>query len=201
MKLESVAFAIAGVCFGLMVGWIIGSQQPGAARPPAVSQTAQAPPQSAAGPETPPPAILDEAKVRALQTVAEGDPKNAEARTQLGNLYYDSGRYADAIKWYEASLAINPNDVNVSTDLGVSLYYLNQTDKAIAQLEHSLAIDPTHTKTLLNIGVVRAFGMKDLKGAAEAWKRVVEISPQSPEGQAARQALESITKAHQNLNQ
>lgn len=200
MKRESIAFAIAGVFFGLIVGWIIGSQEASLAPRAPVAPTAETPP-GAGSTNTPAPAILDETKVQALRTVAEGDPKNAEARTQLGNLYYDSGRYADAIKWYEESLAINPKDVDVSTDLGVSYYYNNQPDHAIAQLEKSLSLNPSHTKTLLNIGVVRAFGKQDLKGATEAWKRLVEIAPQSPEGQAAKQALASIATSHPNLGQ
>ena len=147
-------------------------------------------------PGTPAPAMLDETKVQALRTVADRDPKNAVARAQLGNLYYDAGRYTDAIKWYGESLALNPKDVSVSTDLGVSYYYNNQPDLAIKQLEHSLKFDPTHTKTLLNLGVVRAFGKQDLKGATEVWKRLVEIAPQSPEGQQAKQALDSLSSAH-----
>ena len=145
-----------------------------------------APPSSDAVPGTPAPAILDETQVQALRTVADRDPKNAVARAQLGNLYYDAGRYPDAIKWYGESLALNPKDASVSTDLGVSYYYNNQPDLAIKQLEHSLQVDPKHTKALLNLGVVRAFGKQDLKGATDVWRRLVEIAPDSPEGRKAR---------------
>ena len=64
---------------------------------------------------------------------------------------------------YAEALALNPKDVNVSTDLGVSYYYNKQIDLALKQFEHSLKIDPKHTKTMLNIGIVRAFGKQDLK--------------------------------------
>jgi len=120
------------------------------------------------------------------------------ARAQLGNLYYDAGRYTDAIKWYADSLAINPKDVDVSTDLGVSYYYNNQPDLALKQLEHSLQLDPKHTKSLLNMGVVRAFGKQDLKGATDVWRRLVEIAPDSLEGRQAKQALDSLSSAHGN---
>jgi cytochrome c-type biogenesis protein CcmH/NrfG len=204
MKLESVIYGIAGIFFGLITGWIIGSQQalmtPRAnvpvaeSAPPAQSGN---PPGSAPG--TPAPAILDDSQVQALRTVVDRDPKNAVARAQLGNLYYDAGRFTDAIKWYTESLALNPKDASVSTDLGVSYYYNNQPDLAIKQLEHSLQVDPKHTKALLNMGVVRAFGKQDLKGATEIWRRLVEIAPESPEGRQARQALESLSTAHENV--
>jgi cytochrome c-type biogenesis protein CcmH/NrfG len=198
MKLESVIYAIAGAFFGLITGWIVGSQQASMAPRPAatIAESAPAPSPSAAVPGTPAPAILDDTQVQALRNVIDRDPKNAAARAQLGNLYYDAGRYTDAIKWYAESVALNPKDVSVSTDLGVSYYYNNQPDLAITQLEHSLQIDPKHPKTLLNMGVVRAFGKQDLKGATDVWRRLVEIAPDSPEGRQARQALESLSSAH-----
>jgi len=200
MKLESVIYAIAGVFFGLLAGWIIGSQQASMAPRPSVPVAESAlPPSSDAVPGTPAPAILDESQVQALRTAADGDPKNAVVRAQLGNLYYDAGRYPDAIKWYAESLSLNPKDVSVSTDLGVSYYYNNQPDLAIKQLEHSLQVDPKHTKALLNLGVVRAFGKQDLKGATDVWRRLVEVAPDSPEGRKAREALESLSSAHANV--
>ena len=57
---------------------------------------------------------------------------------------------------------------------------MNQPDRALAQFDRSLAIDPRHTKTLLNVGIVRAFGKQDLEGAAEAWQQVVEVAPDCP---------------------
>jgi len=121
-------------------------------------------------------------------------------RVELGNTYFDAERYADAVKWYQAALAIDPKNVNASTDLAVCFYYMNQPDDAIAQFEKSLAVDPKHTKTLLNMGIVRAFGKQDLKGAAQAWERVIALAPESPEGRAAKQALDSMKGAHPELD-
>ena len=87
---------------------------------------------------------------------------------QLGNLYFDAERYADAITWYEQALDARPERRRTCrTDLGVGYYYTNQPDRALAQFEHSLKIDPKHIKTLLNMGIVRAFGKQDLAGAAQ----------------------------------
>ena len=84
----------------------------------------------------------------------------------------------------------------MSTDLGVAYYYTNQPDRALEQFEQSLSVDPKHTKTLLNIGIVKAFGKQDLAGAAQAWQQVVALAPDSPEGQAAKKALEGLQSAH-----
>lgn len=190
MRADAIVFAVAGSLFGLIIGWVLGTQNAaGSVR--AAAPAAQAAPATAGAPaQAPPP--LDQSRVQALQTVAQGDPKNLESRVQLGNLFFDSEQYPQAITWYEQAFALNPADPNVSTDLGVAYYYTNQPDRALAQFEKSLAADPRHTKTLLNVGIVRAFGKNDLPGAAKAWEEVVALSPDSPEGQAAKKGLEGV---------
>jgi tetratricopeptide (TPR) repeat protein len=195
MKSDAVAFGIAGILFGLIAGWIIGSQQ-GGARPPAAPSAAASASQGGAGSGTSRAAVLDETQVNALKTVAEREASNAAPRVQLGNLYFEAERYDEAIKWYGDAIKLSPKDVNVSTDLGVSYYYSNQPDKALEQFNHSLAIDPKHGKTLLNVGIVKAFGKQDLDGAARAWQEVIKIAPDSPEGLAAKRALDSLQSAH-----
>jgi len=194
MKSDAIAFGIAGILFGLIAGWIIGSQQ-AATRPPAAAPASQQASTAGSG-STSRAAVLDETQVNALKTVAEKETSNATPRVQLGNLYFDAERYDDAIKWYADALKLAPNDVNVSTDLGVSYYYSNQADKALAQFDKSLKLDPKHAKTLLNVGIVKAFGKQDLDGAEAAWKQVLAIAPDSPEGQAAKRALDSLQSAH-----
>jgi cytochrome c-type biogenesis protein CcmH/NrfG len=194
MRADSIVFAIAGMCFGVILGWVIGVQQAGGRFAGAPAATAAGPAQGgvAGQPQAPP---LDEARVQSLMTVIKNDPKNAGAAVQLGNTYFDAERYPDAIKWYEESLRIDPSNPDASTDLGVSFYYTGQTDRALQQFSHSLKLDPKHTKTWLNQGIVLAFGKQDLAGAQAAWQQVVELAPGSPEAQAAQRALEGITAA------
>jgi tetratricopeptide (TPR) repeat protein len=191
MKSESIAFGIAGIAFGLIAGWIIGTQQAPSRQAAAPAATASAPAQANTRA-----AVLDETKVTALKSVAEREPANAKPRIDLGNLYFDAERYDDAIMWYEAAVTLAPKDVNLSTDLGVCYYYTNQPDKALAQFDKSLALDPRHTKTLLNVGIVKAFGKQDLAGATKAWEQVMAIDPSGPEGQAAKRALDTLKSAH-----
>jgi tetratricopeptide (TPR) repeat protein len=196
MKTDAVAFGVAGIAFGLIAGWIIGTQQAGLRTPvdpaPSTSAAPAAPVETRA-------AVLDEAQVTALKAVAARDTANPKPRAELANLYFDAERYDDAIHWYLEALALNPKDVNISTDLGVCYYYTNQPDKAIAQLGQSLVLDPKHAKTLLNIGIVKAFAKQDLEGATAAWQQVIAVAPDSPESQAARRALDSLASAHRGI--
>jgi hypothetical protein len=46
------------------------------------------------------------------------------------------------------------------------------------------------------MGIVKAFGKQDLEGATQAWEQVMQVAPDSPEGQAAKRALDSLRAAH-----
>jgi cytochrome c-type biogenesis protein CcmH/NrfG len=201
MKSESIVFAVAGICFGVILGWVIGTQQASkrGATPVQLQPSAPAPAQpapgdaAAGGTRQPPP--LDDGKVQSLLTIIKSDPKNAGAQVQLGNTYFDAERYPDAIKWYEQALKLDPKNPDASTDLGVSYYYSGRTDEALKQFEYSLKINPKHAKTLFNKGIVLAFGKRDLQGATEAWQQVVQLAPGTPEAQAAQQGLQGIAAA------
>jgi cytochrome c-type biogenesis protein CcmH/NrfG len=195
MKRDAVVFAVSGAFFGLLVGWILGTSQHPPGMPGGLTApVAQTPAAATSTPGTAAP--LDDAKVRSLEAQASANPGDATARIELGNAYFDAERYTDAIKWYQEAIQIDPKNVNASTDLGVAYYYVNQPDRAIQQFDHSLSIDPNHVKTILNLGIVRAFGKQDLAGAAQAWEKVIQLAPDSPEGRAAKQALDGLKSAH-----
>ena len=189
MTKQSLLFGVAGVFFGVLAGWIIGSQQ-GAALSQRTAPNAQSSPAQAQQNAPPPP--LDEARAAALKTAAEKDPRDAAPRVELGNLYFDAERFPEAARWYEEALRLDPRNVNASTDLGITYYYMRQTDRALAQFDRSLTIDPRHSKTLMNIGIVRAFGKEDLAGATEAWEKLIEVAPDSEEARRARQAIQAL---------
>ncbi len=189
---------VAGVLLGLLAGWIIGSQQAPAARADAAAVPAQ---QASAATTQPPQPALDEKRAAQLRAAADNDPKDAESRVRLGDVYFDGGRFDEAVTWYSAALEINPRHVNASTDLGIAYYYLNQPDRALAQFDRSLEVDPKHSKTLLNVGIVRAWGKQDLEGAAKAWQRVIDVAPGSDEASRAKQGLEGIRAAHPDAAQ
>jgi tetratricopeptide (TPR) repeat protein len=198
MRSDSIVFAIAGMCFGIILGWVIGTEQAGKRAGTVVQMQSAAAPQpapSAAAPAANQPPPLDDAKVQGLMTIIKSDPNNAGAHVQLANTYFDAQRYDDAIKWYEQSIKLDPKNVDASTDLGVSYFYSNKIDEALRQFDYSLKLNPTHTKTLLNQGIVLAFGKRDLKGATLAWEKVVQLAPDSPEAQAAKQGLQGIAAA------
>jgi cytochrome c-type biogenesis protein CcmH/NrfG len=203
MKRDNFVFLISGVFFGVLVGWMLGSQQGGRFTPGAATATSAPVPGQMTGAATgapqqqattPPPPPINEAKVADLTKAANADPRNVSARTELGNLYFDSERFDLAIPWYEAAFKLTPNDPNLSTDLGVSYLYTDKTDQAIAQFEKSVAADPKHLKSWLNLGIAKAMAKNppDVKGGEAAWQKVIELAPGSEEAKKAQQGIDAL---------
>jgi len=188
---ETIVAAISFTCFGVLVGWILGTQQASPAPVAAAATPSASAPES--GTSAPP---LDIQRASDLEKRANADPSNAAVRVELGDLYFDANRFELAAPWYEASLKIDPKNIKASTDLAVSYYNLNEIDKALAQIDHSLALDPNHPTTLLDQGIIRAFGKSDLKGAIDSWKRVIDVAPNSEEAKRAKQGLDGLSSGH-----
>jgi cytochrome c-type biogenesis protein CcmH/NrfG len=191
MKAESIVLAVAGMCFGVIVGWVLANVE--ANRTPPVVPRAQAQAQQTGGERQP--AVLDEARVQALTTILKNDPTNAGAAIQLGSTYFDAERFEEATKWFEEGLRLDPKNAEASTQLGMTYFFTKGPDPALEQFERSLKIDPAHARTLLNKGIVLWRGKEDLKGAAAVWQKLVELAPNSQEAQAAKQGLQAISAA------
>jgi len=191
-RIEPLPLIVSLLFASGLMGWVVWSQRP--VEPEIVAEMA-APPAA----ETPsPPAVppVDETRAADLRQAAEQAPADVQVRIDLGNLYFYAQRFEEAVPWYEAVLAREPEAVDVSTDLALAYYYLEDTDRALAQFDRSLEIDPAHPKTFLSIGMVRAFGNRDLDGAMAAWEEVVRVAPGSSEALAATEALESLRAVH-----
>jgi tetratricopeptide (TPR) repeat protein len=196
MKRDSM-FAMVGMLFGILIGWIVGSQHAGPPVPTAAPASAASGSQ-ASGRATSAPA-LDVQRASELERTANSQQSNAAVRVELANVYYDAERFDLAAPWYEAALKLDPKNLDASTDLGVCYFNLNQVDRALAQMDHSLSLDPKHVKTLLNQGIVRAFGKKDFAGAIDSWQKVIAAAPTSTEAQQAKQGIDGILATHPEL--
>ena len=186
MKSQGILLGISGMFFGVLLGWILGSQQvsgPGGSPAPPPAAASQAPP-------------LDLERAADLERQATARPDDAKVRADLGDLYFEAQRHDLAIPWYERALKINRSNPQVHTDLALSLFYTNENDRALKQIDAALAIDPRHLKALLSQGFIRAFGKQDLAGAVKSWEQVIAVDPSSVEAGEARRQIDGLKSAH-----
>ena len=130
-----------------------------------------------------------------LLTTLKQNPRDFDVLVKLGNLYYDSKLYPEAIKYYEQAVKVRPENSDVRTDLGTSYWYTGNADRAISEFNRALKYNPTHPGTLFNMGVVKWQGKMDPAGAVEAWNRLLETNPNYSQKQ---QVLDLIAKARQH---
>ena len=79
---------------------------------------------------------LDPRQIESLLTKSiELDPALAEAQLQLGNLYSDQSKYADAIPHYKRALELNTDLADAHYRLGQAYVRTGEKDRAQAELQ------------------------------------------------------------------
>ena len=193
---ELLVLGVAAACSLSVMGWIIWSERP--VPPPASHEPAAAP--GAAAEAVPEPEVreVDAERAAELEAAALAAPDDAAVRVSLGDLYFDAREFETAIAWYEDAMAVDPAHVDANTSIAMSWFHAGDTQRAVETFERSLEIDPAHPRTLLNLGIVRALGFRDLEGALAAWEQVIAAAPDSREALDARELLDRVGAAHES---
>ena len=102
--------------------------------------------------------------IAGYQGFLELQPKNVEARSNLGAALAHEGRYAEAIEQYRAALALEPGRVAVRLNLALALYKAWEIAPAAAELEKVVAAQPDqkNARLLLADCFLRMGRFKDL---------------------------------------
>ncbi len=155
-----------------------------------------APPPPSVPPAMAPGAGVDyKQRIQAAQAVIAQDPKNVAAWIELGNDYFDTKQREKAIDAYARALDLEPNNPDVLTDQGVMYREIGEYQKAIANFERANKLDPKHVQSLFNMGVVYSKDLKNPDKGIEAWRKVIERAPTSPQAAQAKQAIEEYKQS------
>jgi cytochrome c-type biogenesis protein CcmH/NrfG len=192
---------VAGLVVGLFVGYQIGSSGREEARP-AVSfgppPDAPSPfgggalPFAGGQPQVPGTQGDADRHIAVSQQMVAADPRNVQAWIQLGNDYFDAHRPQQSVEAYAKALEIQPNNPDVLTDQGVMYRELKQFDKAVANFKKANQLKPDHVQSLFNLGVVYRNDLKDSAKALQAWERVMQLAPGSPQAADAGRGIAEI---------
>lgn len=131
-------------------------------------------------------------RILAAEQIVQQEPKNVRAWIQLGNDYFDTRQRQRAIDAYAKALELQPDNPDVLTDQGVMYREIGAHEKAIANFEKANELDPKHVQSLYNLGVVYAHDLKDASKATQAWRRLIDVAPGSPQAAQALQGLAEI---------
>jgi cytochrome c-type biogenesis protein CcmH/NrfG len=183
-SLNTASYVIAVLCLGLgiCIGYLVRggpSQQPTTA--PVTTQAA-APAGMGAMQQQPTPEQLKQMadkQAEPLLASLKQNPNDPEALYKIGNIYYDTRQFPDAVKYYEQSLKLKPA-ADVRTDMATAYYFMGDADRAISEFDEVLKQNPKHANALFNEGMVKWESKGDISGAIVSWKKLLASNPDYP---------------------
>jgi cytochrome c-type biogenesis protein CcmH/NrfG len=178
---------IASIIAAFVLGYVLSALVGGF---PAVGGNPGGPSRGSAGALIEPPATNSE-YIQALRRKADQNPENREVWTELGNAYFDSDRYGEAVDAYRRSLDIDPGNADVWTDLGIMYRRLGQYDQALKSFDRAIAEEPSHQMSRFNKGIVLYYDLGDRVGAFASWDELARINPgfRTPNGRTIVQMI------------
>jgi len=180
----SIAIAfVAGIVVGVIAAVYYEDKAP--LIPPAVKQ-----PTSSSAPAAPPADV--QKQIDTLQSILKNDPKNLNALIQMGNLYFDTDQFNQAIETYSKVLQIEPKNADVRTDLGIMYRKKGDYDRAIAEFKRAAEVAPKHVNSRYNLGIVLLHDKGDVKGAIKAWEDYLRVEPTGPRADNIRNQMDKM---------
>lgn len=135
-----------------------------------------------------------QARIIQLKDKINKTPKSVTAKEyiELGNLYYDSQKYQNAITYYEKGLKLDPKNYDALTDMGASYFALKQNDKALTIFQQVITEKPDQAMAWFNMGIVYQ-AKNDAPNMKFAWERYLAIQPTGNQADQVRSQLSQTT--------
>ncbi len=193
-------YTMAVICLliGIAAGYLIRGPQIPTAASAGAAQTSAAPAGTTEQQVTPEQLKhMADTKAAPLLEQLKRQPNDPQLLAEIGNVYYDTQNYRDAIGYYGKSLAARDNP-DVRTDMGTAYFYSGDPDTAIREFQKVLKSDPSHGNALFNMGMVKWQGKMDVNGAVAAWEELLRKNPNHPRRAEVEQLI-ARAKQHANV--
>lgn len=120
----------------------------------------------------------DEALQR-IDTSIAIDP-SADRHNNLGNVFLELERHADAEAAFRQALFLEPGHANATNNLGALLRAQGRTDEARAAYLRAIELDPTHVDAYNNLGNLLA-ATGDVQQAVACYCKAIALTPGHPQ--------------------
>jgi tetratricopeptide (TPR) repeat protein len=140
----------------------------------------------------PPPQFTDSTPMKVLPVEELGvDTSDPQSLARLGDEYFESSNYKQAIEIYKNVLDNNPSDVDTYNDLGLAYHYTGNSDLAEEVLMKGIEADPEFQRIWLTLGyVLKSTGKNE--EARSVLQKTVDMGPANEIGQEAIRMLGEI---------
>lgn len=197
MTRDNLLFAIIGVLFGFIVGFLFAStmnQRYGPGAPTALS-SGQLPadhPPTAANPGAPASGNM-QAEVTASIEKARNEPKNFDAQVKAAELYYQIQRYDPAIELLLKANQLRPDDYETLVALGLVNLDAGHFDVAEKWYKAALLKKNDDVRTLSGLAAA-TLGKSDAKAAEQAIANLEKVDPSSEDLPQFKEKLATLKK-------
>jgi cytochrome c-type biogenesis protein CcmH/NrfG len=186
---------LIGVFAGFLAGYFVGAGRSDSM--PATAVASATPPGSAPSPMPQVGNLMEaQSRIASTQAALDQDPRNERLWIALGNDYFDTRQFQNAIDAYGKALAISPDNPDVLTDQGVMYREIKSFDRAVSNFKRAAMLNPKHLQSLFNLGVVYAYDLHDVQRARETWEKLIRLDPSSAQAGQARSAMQELSLAH-----
>ena len=177
MTRENILFAIIGILLGFIVGFMFASSMSQRMPEPQRSQAMPADHPPVGGQNTPDPQAVREQVTASLEK-ARNEPKNFDAQVKAAELYYQIGRYDQAIEFLLKANQIQPTDYRTVTLLGLT--NLDAGHYETAEKWYRAALKMRQDDVMVLAGLAAATLEKgDAKAAEDAIAQLEKVDPNS----------------------
>ena len=194
MTRENILFAIIGILLGFIVGFMLASSmsQRNAMQQASVSSQTMPADHPALGAQqrTPDPQAVRESVTADLEK-ARNEPKNFEAQRKAAELYYQIGRYDQAIEYLLKANQLQPTDYRTVTLLGVANLDAENYDTAIKWYRTAMTMKSDDVMVLSGLAYA-TLQKGDAKAAEDAIAKLEKVSPNSVDLPQFKEKLASL---------
>lgn len=120
------------------------------------------------------PGAVDRRRIKELQAQIHHLDK-AHHHSQLGDIYFQQGKFSEAEKWYRNALDRDPDDADTRAHLGQCLLRLERPKEALPLIEGVCQENPKHDYGYSLMALAETYAaVGDKANAAQTWQRVAE---------------------------
>jgi tetratricopeptide (TPR) repeat protein len=192
MSRENLLFAIIGILFGFIVGFMFASSmsQKQAAQMAASSQGMPADHPALGGQNTPNPQAVFEQVTAALEK-ARNEPNNFEAQIKAAELYYQIQRFDQAIEFLLKANQLKPTDYRTVVILGMVNLDAGHFDTAEKWYRAAMKMKSDDVMVLAGLSAA-TLQRGDAKAAEDAIAQLEKVDPNSQDLPQFREKLASL---------
>ena len=130
-------------------------------------------------------------RILALEQEVTADPENVDAMIELGDIYFDSNRYEEAISTFIKAEQLAPTNFHILNDLGILYMRTDNFETALEKFDAVLKVAPNHSHSLYYVGLIHRI-KGDTDKALQAFEQVLSLNPDPQLAEAVRQEIATL---------